>query len=83
KGGAVLLERSAYSIVRHPIYTGLLQMAFGWGLWTHGWLTLGYGLILFAIFDLKSRREEEFLRQIFPGYAAYSRRVKRLIPYIY
>lgn len=83
KAGAVLLERGAYRIVRHPIYTGLLQMAFGWGLWVHGWLTLGYALLLFVIFDLKSRREEDFLRQIFPGYPSYSRRVKRLIPFIY
>ena len=83
KGGAVLLERGAYSIVRHPIYTGLLLMAFGWGLCVHGWLTLGYGMMLFVIFDLKSRREEVFLRQTFPGYPAYARRVKRLIPFIY
>ncbi|NJD92028.1 MAG: isoprenylcysteine carboxylmethyltransferase family protein [Geobacter sp.] len=83
KSGAVLLETGAYSLVRHPIYSGLLQMAFGWGLWVHGWLTLGYGLVLLVIFDLKSRREEKFLQQIFPGYGAYSSRVKRLIPFIY
>lgn len=83
KDGSVLLENGAYSIVRHPIYAGLLQMAFGWGLWTHGWLTLGYGLLLFVIFDLKSRREEQFLLKLFPGYAAYANRVKRLIPFLY
>ena len=83
KAGSLLLEKGAYRLVRHPVYSGLLQICFGWGLWTHGWLTLGYGLILFLIFDLKSRREEQFLRARFPGYAAYSRRVKRLIPFIY
>lgn len=83
KAGSVLLEQGAYRLVRHPIYSGLLQMAFGWGLWIHGWLTLGYTLLLFVIFDLKSGREEEFLRNTFPGYASYSRRVKRLIPFIY
>lgn len=83
KDGSLLLENGAYSIVRHPIYAGLLQMAFGWGLWIHGWLTLGYGLLLFVIFDLKSRREEQFLLKLFPGYAAYSARVRRLIPFIY
>ncbi len=83
KEGAVLLEQGAYRLVRHPIYSGLLQMAFGWGLWVHGWLTLGYSMILFVIFDLKSSREELFLLKTFPGYAAYSSRVKRLIPFIY
>lgn len=83
KTGAILLEKGAYRLVRHPIYSGLLQMAFGWGLWVHGWLTLSYALLLFIVFDCKSRREEQFLVQMFPGYAAYSSRVKRLIPFIY
>lgn len=83
KEGATLLEQGAYRLVRHPIYSGLLQMAFGWSLWVHGWLTLGYSLILLVIFDLKSRREELFLLKTFPGYAVYSSRVKRLIPFIY
>ncbi len=83
KTNAVLQENGAYALVRHPIYAGILQMAFGWGLWIHGWLTLGYALLLFIIFDRKSRREEEYLRKTFTGYASYSRRVKRLIPFIY
>lgn len=83
KTNSFLFEQGAYRLVRHPIYCGLLQMAFGWGLWSHGWLTLGYSLIFFIILDLKSRREETFLRGTFPGYAAYSARVKRLIPFIY
>ena len=83
KANAVLLDKGAYGIVRHPIYAGLLQMAFGWGLWVAGWLTLGYAIILFMIFDRKSRREEEFLLAVFPEYGSYSRRVKRLILFIY
>jgi len=83
KANSVLLEQGAYRLVRHPIYCGLLQIGFGWGLWVHGWLTLCYSLILFIIFDQKSRREEAFLRQTFPGYTTYSGRVRRLIPFIY
>jgi protein-S-isoprenylcysteine O-methyltransferase Ste14 len=83
KANAVLLDKGAYGIVRHPIYAGILQMACGWGLWIHGWLTLCYVLLLFMVFDRKSRREEEFLRRFFPEYDSYSRRVKRLIPFIY
>jgi protein-S-isoprenylcysteine O-methyltransferase Ste14 len=83
KEGSVLLEQGPYRLVRHPIYSGLLQMAFGWGLLRGGWLTLLYALLLLILFDRKARREEQILRATFPGYAAYARRVRRLIPHIY
>lgn len=79
----VLLEQGAYRLVRHPVYSGLLQMAWGWALWTGGWLTLSYALALSILLDRKSRREEQILLATFPGYAVYSRRVRRLIPFIY
>lgn len=83
KNEATLVVTGAYRFVRHPIYSGLTAMAFGWGLWVHGWLTLGYALLLFVFFDLKSSREERWLREKFPGYDAYRRRVRKLIPFIY
>lgn len=83
KDDANLVVTGAYRIVRHPIYGGLTAMALGWGLWVHGWLTLGYALILFVFFDLKSRREETWLREKYPAYAEYQRRVRKLIPFVY
>jgi protein-S-isoprenylcysteine O-methyltransferase Ste14 len=83
KGAAVLLEQGAYRFVRHPIYSGILQLAIGWALFVNGWLTLLYTAILFMVFDRKLRREEELLRRTFPGYTAYAGRVRRLIPFIY
>lgn len=83
KANSVLLEQGAYRLIRHPIYSGLLQIACGWSLWVQGWLTLVYTVLLFMLFDAKARREEQILRQKFPGYAAYSSKVRRLIPFIY
>jgi len=83
KSGSVLLEQGAYRLVRHPIYSGLLQMAFGLGLWRGGWITLAFSLLLFLLFDRKAGREEQILRQLFPGYATYAGRVRRFIPLIY
>ncbi len=83
KEGSRLLERGPYRVVRHPIYSGLLQMAFGWGLWRGGWLTLLFSLLLLLLFDRKARREEEILLKAFPGYGAYARRVRRLLPFLY
>ena len=72
-----------YRIVRHPMYAGAILMAFGWALHARGWLTVGYAAILFAFFDLKTRREEKWLCEKFSGYAAYRKRVRKLIPFIY
>lgn len=78
-----LVVSGLYGIVRHPIYFGLIAAAFGWALFVQGWLTLGYALLLFLFFDIKSRREEAWLMERFADYADYRRRVRKLIPFIY
>ena len=80
---ATLIVTGAYRLVRHPIYSGITFMAVGWGLWLHSWLTIGYALLLFAFFDIKSRREERLLEEKFPEYAAYRKRVRKLLPFVY
>ena len=83
KDDAALVTTGPYQLVRHPIYSGLIFAALGWALLVNGWLTLVYALILFVFFDIKSRREELWLRQKYPDYAAYQQRVHKLIPFIY
>jgi len=78
-----LIESGPYAIVRHPIYSGLIIDAFGWALWVNGWLTIGYALLLFAFFDVKSRLEEGWLLEKFPEYAEYRTKVHKLIPWVY
>lgn len=78
-----LIVTGAFRLVRHPIYGGITLIAFGWGLWLHSWLTILYALLLFAFFDIKSRREEQWLVEKFPEYAAYRKRVRKLIPFVY
>lgn len=78
-----LVVSGVYRIVRHPIYGGIIFMAFGWGVWLESWLVMGYALMLLIFFDLKSRREECWLAEKFPEYAAYRRRVRRLIPFVW
>lgn len=83
KESATLVQSGAYALVRHPIYSGLILMAWGWALLVNGWLTLVYALVLFVFFDIKSRREERWLVEKFPDYAAYQQRVRKLLPWIY
>ena len=83
KPEATLVETGPYGFVRHPMYSGAVMIALGWALWVHGWLTIGYAIALFLLFDVKSRREEKWLIERFSGYESYQRRVRKLIPYIY
>ncbi|MGH2358403.1 MAG: methyltransferase family protein [Candidatus Limnocylindria bacterium] len=83
KADVALVDTGAYTRVRHPIYGGLILVAFGWGLITAAPLALAAALLLGAFFDLKSRREEAWLVERFPGYEAYRRRARRLIPWLY
>jgi protein-S-isoprenylcysteine O-methyltransferase Ste14 len=83
KEGHELIERGPYRIVRHPIYTGMLAMFAGTA------IAIGYfggflGLLsLFLSFWLKLKREERLMLKHFPEeYAAYQRRVKRIIPFL-
>lgn len=83
KDNATLIVSGPYRLVRHPIYCGVLLIATGWALFAHGSLTLAYAALLLVFFDLKSRREELWLSERFADYAAYQRRVRKLIPFIY
>ena len=83
KDQATLIETGPFQFVRHPMYSGAIFMALGWALWVTSWLTLGYVMVLFVFFDIKSRREEQWLKTKFSGYAAYQKRVRKLIPFVY
>ncbi len=83
KDEGTLIDAGPYRIVRHPMYCGGILIAFGWGLLIHGWLTLGYAIIMLVFLDIKSRREEHWLKEKFSGYGEYQKRVRKLIPFIY
>jgi protein-S-isoprenylcysteine O-methyltransferase Ste14 len=82
-GKAVLVRRGIFSLIRHPLYGGVLLMSAGWALISQSWpaLLLAFGLIPF--FDAKARCEELRLRNRFPDYRDYEKRVKRFVPGLY
>jgi protein-S-isoprenylcysteine O-methyltransferase Ste14 len=83
KEDATMVEGGAYKIVRHPIYSGIILSAFGWGLLMNSLITLLLAALLLLFFDIKSRREEKFLRLKFDNYDTYQQRVRKLLPFIY
>jgi protein-S-isoprenylcysteine O-methyltransferase Ste14 len=78
-----LRTAGAYALVRHPVYSGVLFMAFGWSLYSLSIAGLAFDVVLFVFFDRKVVREEIWLAGKFSGYAAYRGRVKKLIPWCY
>jgi len=81
--GGTLVTKGMYSLVRHPIYSGLILGTSGLGIFRESLLGIGLAVVLFIFFDLKSRREEKWLVEAYPGYVDYRKRVKKLIPWVY
>ena len=81
--GTQLVQHGIYSLIRHPLYTSVSCAAVGWSLVWQSWPALAVSLGLGLFFDAKARHEERWLRQQFPEYADYERRVRRFIPWLY
>ncbi|MGB7790328.1 MAG: isoprenylcysteine carboxylmethyltransferase family protein [Terrimicrobiaceae bacterium] len=80
---AQLVRRGIFSLIRHPIYTGVMLASLGWALVWQSWPALLTASGLIPFFDAKTRREEKWLREKFADYGEYEKCVKRFIPRIY
>lgn len=77
-----LVTTGPYAYVRHPIYTGLILMAFAVALTGSIW-----GICIFVVaslvFTLRIDKEEKIMLGLFPNeYPDYRKRTKALIPFI-
>lgn len=77
-----LITHGPYSIVRHPMYLGLVVAALGSLLLYPTWTTLAY--VLFAPFVLRRARHEEIALagEFGEEWQEYSRRVPALFPHL-
>lgn len=81
--GSSLLSDGIYSLVRHPMYGGVLLMALAVAVFDRNGVAVGLTLALAALFVGKSRYEEGLLESTFLGYADYRQRVtRRFIPWV-
>lgn len=76
-----LTESGPYAYVRNPLYIGTLAVAAGFAIAARRW---ELGVLFAAVFALiylpVVELEEQHLRSLFAGYAAYAQRVPKLIP---
>jgi protein-S-isoprenylcysteine O-methyltransferase Ste14 len=78
-----LVTSGPYAYVRHPIYTGLLLAMLGTAV-ARGLIWLLLFLLAFAYFLFSARTEEAMMLAQFPeAYAAYRRRTRMLIPFVF
>jgi len=81
----MIVESGPYRVIRHPSYTGLLLVVAGIALALQTWIGLLINLVVFAVvFGYRIYIEEKALRSVLgEQYVSYSRRTKRLIPYVF
>ncbi|MDD1701449.1 MAG: isoprenylcysteine carboxylmethyltransferase family protein, partial [Methanoregula sp.] len=72
-----------YRFVRHPIYSGILLGLIGTAIGVGYFIIFCSVILVFGLFVIKFRMEEQFLEEEFgEEYARYKREVKALIPYV-
>lgn len=78
-----LVTRGPYRYMRNPMYTALLLFAAAEVLAYRDPWKITCWLALALVLLAKVVLEERALRALFPAYAAYARRVRRFIPWLF
>jgi protein-S-isoprenylcysteine O-methyltransferase Ste14 len=83
KESHALIRSGVYRYVRHPIYSGILLALLGSAVALDRWRALLGLVLIFASLWIKSRHEENRLREVLPGYDAYAGETAALIPFLF
>lgn len=79
-----VISTGPYALVRHPMYTGMLLGTLGVPLCLGSYLGEAFFLPVCALFVVRLRAEEDFLRGALPDYGDYLQRIPyRLIPKVW
>ncbi len=75
-----LTTSGPYGYTRNPLYLGSLILAAGFAIAARSWWIVGIMLVMFAVIYVPViAGEERYLRQAFPEYDDYARRVPRFL----
>jgi len=80
-----LIESGPYRFVRHPSYSGALLAFAGFGICLGNWISLLVLIVPISWAFLRRIEIEEsvLMQALGDTYAAYSRRTRRLVPFVY
>jgi protein-S-isoprenylcysteine O-methyltransferase Ste14 len=82
--GQVVVTAGPYRYVRHPMYLGVILLFLGMPVALGSWWALLPGIVIAALFVLRTAKEDPMLREELPGYTEYARHVGyRLVPGIW
>lgn len=80
KKGVKLITSGAFAFARHPIYSGILMIAFGISFWLGSGYKVLISCLLKLLFFVKSQYEEKRLSETFPEYLSYKAQTGRFFP---
>lgn len=80
KDSSVLLQNGVFKLVRHPIYTGLIFLFFGYSIYKDSVFKLTITLLLIILFHNKTQYEEKQLQIKFPEYRTYKSKTGKFFP---
>lgn len=83
RDNAVLTQKGPYSLIRHPMYTSVVEFSIALVIDWYSPLRLCLLVVLIIVLLVKIIIEERILILKFPEYSLYITKTKRLIPWVY
>jgi len=80
EGGVV--RSGPFRYLRHPIYASILYFAWAGQIESRTIASIGAGVVLTVALGVRILLEERSLMETYPEYKAYSKEVKRVLPFI-
>lgn len=80
---ASLTQKGPYKVIRHPMYTAVIEFALGLVVSDFSWLRLALMLLLTGVLLVKISLEEKMLVQKYESYLNYKLATKKLIPFLF
>ncbi|NJN82270.1 MAG: isoprenylcysteine carboxylmethyltransferase family protein [Caldilineaceae bacterium] len=77
-----MFSSGPYRAIRHPMYAGALAIIWSGILGHISLLNLAIGAAVTIVISIRIMVEEQYLLERFPDYREYSRKTRRLIPFV-